>query len=118
MATDEKTKDTMEEEVLNLTEEEDGKELAEALSELIEQLADDENIRMFSDLSQEEIRHISVLKSMNDTIIDEFLNEFEALQVSYRRKGRQELIDIAESVGSLASQEEDESRLDRLRGVL
>lgn len=118
MVDQEKSKDTMTGDVLDLEEEDDKGDIAEALSELIEELASDENIRMFSDLSQQEIKHIAVLKSMNDSVVDEFLEEFESLQVSYRRKGREELIEIAESVGSLASDEEEKSKLQRLKGVL
>lgn len=99
-----------------LTSSEDSNEnqIAGALSDLIQELRSDENIDFFTDLSTREIRHISVLSIRSDETTEEFLENYKALQNSRRRKGREELIEIAKAIGSLANKDERQGLKDKL----
>lgn len=93
----------------------DEDDIAKALSELIQQLGDDTDnvISLFSELTQREIRHLSVLAIQDDDVTKEFVNSYETHKVSHQRRGRKELINIAEAMGSMKD-EEAASLKDRL----
>lgn len=76
-------------------------DIAESLSELLDSLTDEEQDMLLSDLSEKEIRHISVLESTGDELTQEFLQDFRRLKVSSGRKGRKELIDVAGAISSV-----------------
>lgn len=90
-------------------------EIAKALSELIQQLGDDkeEVISLFTELTQRELRHLSVLAIQKDGVTEDFVNSYETHKVSHMRRGRKELINIAEAMGSLR-EEEQQSLKDKL----
>lgn len=97
--------------------EDDSNEIAEALSDLISELSQEESISLFTDLTQREIRHISVLESLDDKMIQDFLNSYKKHQVANRRKGRKELLEVAESLGVIADKDENRGLADRIRNI-
>lgn len=86
----------------------------EALARVAMILAKTENKKILSEVTDYEIRLISALftiakKSKNDLILD-FLENFLLLRVSHKRKGRDELLKIAQS-----AREGSDSKMNRLR---
>lgn len=73
--------------------------LSKAYSDLIEQLGEQQSLKLFSDLTLREIRHLAVLTSTGDELINDFCSNYIALKVSFRRRGRKELIDLSEAFG-------------------
>lgn len=82
---------------LKSSENDDG--MSKAYSDLIEQLGEEESLKLFSDLNINEIRHLSVLMTTGDDLIQEFSQNYIGLKVSHRRRGRKELIDLSEAFG-------------------
>lgn len=82
-------------------------QVAEALSGLIKKLGEDTDQDFFTDLSSNEINHISVLSLRDDETTKKFLRSYKDLQVSRRRKGRKELIEIAKAIGSVVEKEKE-----------
>lgn len=93
----------------NALEGSDDDDIARALSELIQQLGDntDSVISLFTELTQREIRHLSVLAIQDDAVTRDFVNSYETHKVSHMRRGRKELINIAEAMGSLRDDAQD-----------
>lgn len=95
----------------------DSSPIDESLSNLIQKLGQDDDVDFFTDLSQDEIRHITVLSLRNDETTKRFLKKYKDLQVSRRRKGRKELIEVAKAIGSLAKEQEEKAK-GRLGGLI
>lgn len=107
-----------EDDLFSVGEQED--QLAQAISDLIEQLGDEESTQMFSELSMHELRQITVLAMLDDDVTRNFVQEYTRRKVSYKRKGRKELIDISQSLGSLVDKmhgDGDRWR-DKLKGMI
>ena len=86
----------------------------EALAKVSMLLAKTENPKVLSEVSENEIKYCSALFSVAEKMKDEmqldFLKNFLLLRVSKARKGRQELLQIAQSVRELP-----ETRMNRLK---
>lgn len=97
----------------------DSDDITEALSQLLSELSDEEAHNLFSDLTDEEIRHISVLATVgdDDDLTKQFLREFKILKVSKRRRGRKELVKIA-SAFSGVFETKNEGKMGKIRRTL
>jgi len=80
---------------------EESEDVAKALSNLMELLGDTDSYKMFSEVSNREIKHLSVLSSTGDQLMDEFIKEYLLLKVSHNRAGRSELIDVSNAFAKL-----------------
>lgn len=93
----------------------DNNAVAEALKNLLGVLRDEEQVNMFSDLSNEDIRHLSVMETLGDETTESFADNFKTLKVSRNRDGRKEIIKLAEAVGG---QKEDGTETGKIKSVL
>lgn len=95
------------------------KGIGESLSGLLDDLADEDKNILFSELTEREIKHLSVIATVgrNDDITQEFIDNFTRMKVSKKRRGRKELVQIGEAYSGWDNRE-GESRLSRLRGRL
>lgn len=93
----------------------DNNAVAEALKNLLGVLRDEEQVNMFSDLSNEDIRHLSVMETLGDETTENFADNFKILKVSQSRQGREEIIRLAEAVGG---QQEDETQTGKIKSAL
>lgn len=91
--------------------------VADSLSDLLDTLSDEEQIKMFSELSQREIRHLSVVSTMDDDLFNKFIGEYLEMKVSKRRKGRGELSEVADSFAGVFNQEQG-GIMDRIKGLV
>ena len=66
-----------------------GDGIADSLSDLLDTLGDEEKHKMFSEVSEREIKHLSVLATTGDDLTKQFIREYMTMKVSKRRKGRQ-----------------------------
>lgn len=96
-----------------------GKDVAESLSQLLETLADEEKTILFSELSEREITHLSVISTVGDEdeVTQNFIDNFMKMKVSKKRRGRKELSDVAQAFASV-HETENQSRMDRVKSVL
>ena len=94
---------------------EDNKHIAESLSKALDELQDDTNIEMFSDLSMREIKIIAPLLTTKGKTSGTLVKWYLKTNVSRRRKGRKEIIDAMKSIGGLTNQEEPSGRLQRFK---
>lgn len=97
----------------------DGSDIAGSLSNLLDDLADEDKYILFSELTPREIKHLSVIATVgqNDDITEAFIENFMRMKVSNRRKGRRELVQIAEAFSGVYETEK-EGKLSRIRGKL
>lgn len=97
----------------------EGGGIAESLSELIQDLSDREKHIVLSELSEREIKHLSVIKTTgkNDEITEQFVKDYMTMKISKKRRGRKELVKIGEAFSTLFESEE-KGRMDRLRGMV
>lgn len=97
----------------------DGSDIASSLSELLDDLADEDKYILFSELSEREIKHLSVIATVgeNDDITNTFIKNYMRMKVSKRRKGRGELVQIAEAFSGVF-QTQEEGRISSLRNKL
>lgn len=102
-------------ESLKSNEKDDG--MSKAYSELIEQLGEEESLKLFSDLNINEIRHLSVLMTTGDDLINNFSRNYIALKVSHRRRGRKELIDLSEAFGKAKEALKQSGVTDKLKNL-
>lgn len=93
-------------------------ELANAVSDLIEQLGDEAATQMFSDLNMHEIRQIAAMSMLEDDVTQEFIKNYIVFKVSHKRKGRKELINIGESLGSMINTDEERGWRDKIKGMM
>lgn len=96
----------------------DDKDLATAISELLEELSTEEKDILFSELSPREIKHISVLETIDDPLMDRFVRNFRNNKVSKNRKGRKELVEVADSLSDIIAQKESTGAIDKLKGFI
>lgn len=77
----------------------DGEGVAESLSQLLDTLADENQVILFSELSEREIKHLSVIATVgeNDALTQTFIDNYMKMKVSKNRKGRKELSEISEA---------------------
>lgn len=77
----------------------DSSDIAQSLSELLDDLADEDKYILFSELSEREINHLSVIATVgdNDEITNMFIENYMRMKVSKGRQGRGELVQIAEA---------------------
>lgn len=87
----------------------DKDDVAEAISELMHLLGDDESFKMFSEVSNREIKHLSVLSSTGDRLMQDFIEEYLLLKISHNRSGRTELIDVSNAFAKLHELGEEEN---------
>lgn len=94
--------------------------ISQSLSELMENLSDEEQHNLFSELSDREIKHISVIATAGgeDELTKEFLRQYKTLKVSKKRRGRKELVNIADAFSSIFEAEQGEGKLSRIRGAM
>lgn len=86
----------------------DSNAVAEALRDLLKVLRDENKVDLFSNLSRDDIRHLSVMETLGDDMTEDFAKNFKRLKVSEGREGRKEIIQLAEAVGG-RDEVEDES---------
>jgi hypothetical protein len=102
--------------VINV-DEEDSLTTDEALAKISILLAESKNPKLLSELSEHEIKLCAALyvigNKFNDSMILDFLLNFLNLRVSLKRKGRDELLQIAKS-----AREYGDHRMSRLRNLL
>lgn len=84
----------------------DGGGIAESLSDLLDSLTDEEQDVLLSELSNEEIKHLSVLETTGDELTNEFIGSFRQMKVSHNRKGRKELIEVADAISAIFEAQE------------
>lgn len=88
----------------------------EALAKAVITLAKSDKIKILTELSDNEIKLCSALyvvgTKMNDEMLLQFLTEFLNLRVSKTRKGRLEILKIAQS-----SAERQDSRLSKFKSI-
>lgn len=97
--------------------EEDTDHVAQALSSAMDNLDNVDVITLFTELDMEEIKILSVLKSVDNELLHQFADEYMEQKVSHKRQGRKELIQVAEAFSNIWGQEQ-ESRLDKLRSKM
>lgn len=96
----------------------DDTDLATALSELLAELSSTEKDVLFSELSEREIKHISVLETIDDQLMDDFVTNFRNNKVSKKRRGRKELVDVADSLSDLIAQKETQSLTEKAKSLI
>lgn len=93
---------------------EDSLTLEESLAKVAMILAKTDSPKVLSEITDQEIRMAAALfviaKRTKNEMIDQFLENFLLLRVSHKRKGREELLKIAQS-----AKEGSDSRMSRLR---
>lgn len=94
-------------------------DISESLSQLLDDLADENQHLMFSELTEREIKHLSVIKTAgyNDETTKRFIKQYMTMKISKKRRGREELVKIAESFGDMF-QMENEGRMDKLKNFM
>lgn len=87
---------------------EEGGDIANSLSELLDDLADEDQYILFSELTEREIKHLSVIATVgdNDEITQTFIQNYMRMKVSKNRKGRGELVQIAEAFSGVFETQE------------
>lgn len=96
----------------------DSVELATALSELLKELSSEEKDVLFSELTEREIKHISVLETVDDPLMDRFVKNFRNNKVSKRRRGRKELVNVADSLSDLIATEQAGGIKDKITDII
>lgn len=93
-----------------------GSDIADSLSKLLEDLADEDMYILFSELSEREIKHLSVIGTVgaDDDVTQEFIQNFMRMKVSKNRKGRKELVQIGEAFSGVFETQE-EGRLAKIK---
>lgn len=97
----------------------DSTDIKAALSGIMENLSDEEQDILLTDLTEREIKHIAVIDTVgeDDDITQKFLESFRTHKVSRKRKGRKELGDIAEAFAGLFEAEQA-GKLDKVKGAI
>lgn len=97
----------------------DGGDIANSLSELLDDLADEDQYILFSELTEREIKHLSVIATVgeDDEITERFIQQFMKMKISKRRKGRKELVEIANAFSGVFETQQ-EGRIQGLRNKL
>lgn len=97
----------------------DNGDIAESLSQLMNHLSDEEQHNLFSELSEKEIKHISVIATAGggDEITEEFLKNYKMLKVSKKRRGRKELVNISEAFSGVFETQQG-GHMDKIKGAL
>lgn len=95
---------------------ENKEEVKRSLSKLIEEMSSTERLALFSDLNDEEIKHLSVLETMDDDLMEEFSQRFKANRISKGRSGRSELIQMAEPFADAINP--SEGRIERIKDMM
>ena len=89
----------------------------EAFAKIVVELANTKNPEVLSDLSDDEIKYIAALsvvaEKTKDDMLTSFINKFLLLRVSRNRKGRLELLKVAQ-----AAREQAQSRFSKLGNIL
>lgn len=88
--------------------------VAQALGDAMENLDNPEVIKMFTHLDEEEIKILSVLMTIDSDLINQFGQEYMEQKVSYKRKGRGEIVESFEAFANIYASDE-ESRLGKMR---
>lgn len=96
----------------------DDDNIGKALSELIEKVGDDNVYKMFSETTMEEIRHLSVEMTVGDDITEEFAKHYLLLKIAHNREGRRELLSIADALGNVNQQQEEQKMREKIRGMI
>lgn len=93
--------------------------VAHALSDLMENLTDEEQHTLLTELSDREIKHIAVIDTVgeHDDVTQKFLESFKMHKVSKRRKGRKEVTGTAEAFAGVF-EKENTSKIDKIKGTL
>lgn len=96
-----------------------GSNIADSLSDLMDHLSDEEKHLMFSELSDREIKRLSVLRTTGNSLMDDFIRNYMIMKVSRGRKGRKELIEVSDSISNVFGIEESgDGLLDKARGMV
>lgn len=95
----------------------DSDDVSESLSELLDSLTDREQDILLSQLSEREIKHLSVLDTTGDQLTQNFTKRFRQLKVSQGRQGRSELIEVADAISKMFEKQEG-GRMDAVKSRL
>lgn len=97
----------------------DSGDISESLSQLMDHLSDEEQHNLFSELSEREIKHISVIATAGDgdELTENFLRNYKMLKVSKKRRGRKELVNIAEAFSGVF-ETQNEGKMAKMKGAL
>jgi len=100
-----------------MEDEEEGGHIAKALSDVMDNLDNEEGIKMFTSLNDSEVKILSVLLSLDNDLLDDFGQEFMQLKVSQGRKGRKDVKDVAEAFAGIWGVE-NQSTTDKIRDTI
>lgn len=96
-----------------------GTNIADSLTDLMEHLSDDERHKMFSELSKNEIKHLSVLATLDDDLMNDFIREYMTIMISHKRRGRKEHTELATAFSDIFGlQESDSGLIDRAKSLV
>lgn len=90
--------------------------IEEALSRLVDEMSSTEQLALFSDLSEKDIKNLSVLETMDDPLIDKFAENFKSNRISKNRRGRKDLKDMAEPFADAFKGED--GRIDQIKEMM
>lgn len=91
-------------------------EIEKSLSRLVDEMSSTDQLAFFSELSEKDIKHLSVLETMEDELIDKFAKNFKANRVSKKRRGRKDLKDIAEPFADVLKT--DDGKMERIKDMM
>lgn len=97
--------------------ESDQQSMSEAFSELLAVLDDEQKYEMFSDINKHELRQLTVMKTLGDEMTEKLVETYMRMKVSYRREGRDEVVEIAKAMGAFNDEEEGMTIAEKIRGA-
>lgn len=94
-------------------------DLSESLSDLLNHMTEDEAIYLLSDLSLFEIQKLVAISTVGkkNPVMKQFVEDYASMKVSHKRRGRKELVKIADAFSGIFQMEQG-GITEKLKGMV